>query len=240
MFTSRVVGDSDPAEPTTPKPLAAGGAGALGTGRAYVWKDKYLVELQYSNEHETPEALARSSATILSALAKAIGAHLPGPTTLPPSVDALPAEHRIANGIQLLAKDALGFPGFAPLAVGYYADGAVRYRLVAMAAADEAKARDAWKIVRGRPGALPVAGVGDEGAAVTLASPSPDAAPREYVFARKGALILGAGDEELGRTAGAQAAPSRLSRDQKVGRLKAWLATAPAAAAKPEASSPKH
>ena len=78
MFTKRVVADSDPAEPTTPKPLEAGGAAALGTGRAYVWKGSYLAELQYNNEEETPAALAASSAQILSAVAKDVGGRLPG------------------------------------------------------------------------------------------------------------------------------------------------------------------
>src|SRR5690606_30725455 len=36
FFTKRVVGDSDPVEATTQK-LEAGGAGALGSGIAYVW-----------------------------------------------------------------------------------------------------------------------------------------------------------------------------------------------------------
>jgi hypothetical protein len=222
MYTKRVVADSDPAEPTTPKPLAAGGAGAIGTGRAYVWKDKYLAELQYNNEQETPEALTRSSAIALTALGKAIGGALPGSADLPAEVKALPEEHRIVNGVQLLPKDALGFTGLGPLAVGYYADGSARYRLAALAASDEAKAKDAWKVLRGRPGALPVSGVGDEAVAVTTVSAATGGTPAEYVFARKGTLIVASGDEVFG--APEKAAASAASREQKVARLKSWLA----------------
>src|SRR6202042_269666 len=100
MFTKRVVADADPAEPTTPKPLEAGARGAIGTGRAYVWKDTYLAELQYNNEEETPEALSASSARILSAVAKEIGAHLPGASLMPPAAEALPTQSLLPNGIQ--------------------------------------------------------------------------------------------------------------------------------------------
>ncbi len=225
MFTKRVVADGDPAEPTTPKPLAAGGAGAIGTGRAYVWKERYLAELQYNNEQETPEALGRSSARILSAIGKGIGAALPGPADLPPAARALPEDHRIANGVQLVVRDALGISGLGPLAVGYFADGPTRYRLVALAAGDEGKARDAWKLVKGRAGALPVSGVGDEAVAVTLTPPAGNGARVEYVLARKGTLLVGAGDEELGAATDEKSTRRRLSKEEKVARLQAWLLT---------------
>jgi hypothetical protein len=223
MFTKRVVADGDPADPATPKPLEAGGAGALGTGRAYVWKDKYLVELQYNNEQETPEALASSSAKALSALGAAIGAKLAGSTALPPAVAALPEHSRIANGVQLLAKDALGIAGLGPLAVGFYLEPPLRYRLAALVAADDAKAMEAWKLLKGRPGALPVGGVGDEAVAVTLTPPAPNGGHRDYVFTRKGPVIVGVGDEEI-VTDG-----PRLSKEDKVARLKSWLASRSAA-----------
>jgi hypothetical protein len=217
MFTKRVVADGDPLEASTPKPLSAGAAAAIGTGRAYVWKDVYLAELQYNNEQETPEALTRSSARILAALGKALGNGLPGPDGLPLAVRALPSEERIPSGLSLIPKDALGIPGLGPLAVGYYA-GSARYRLVALNAPDNAKALEAWKLVKSRPGSLPVAGVGDEGVMVSLAAHGAPAR-QDYVFARKGAWLLGVGDED-------RAPPDKakeLSTEDKVARLKAWL-----------------
>jgi hypothetical protein len=228
MFTKRVVADSDPAEPTTPRAFEAGGAAAIGTGRAYVWKDTYLAELQYNNEQETPEALVRSSAKALSSLGKAIGAALPGSSTPPAGVPQLPAEHRVPGGIQVVVKDALGVTGLGPLAVGYYAEGAIRYRVVVLAGADDARSKEAWKLLR-RPGALPVAGVGDEGLVVTFAPATPAAAPRrDYVFARRGAYVVGVGDEELGAAGADASGASRLTKDQKIAHLKAALAALPA------------
>jgi hypothetical protein len=223
MFTKRVVADSDPAEPTTPKPLEAGGAGAIGTGRAYVWKGTYLAELQYNNEEETPEALARSSAKVLTAIAKGVGAALPGPADLPASVRALPTEHRITNGLQLVAKDALGVKGLAPLAVGYYADDKTRYRMVDLAGDTDAKTTEVWAALKKLPGALPVAAVGDDGLTVTLAPVTPDGVKREYVFARHGMMVAGVGDEELGASPSDKGSPRSLTKDQKTAKLQAWL-----------------
>src|SRR5258706_5668266 len=76
MFTKRVIADGDPADPSAPKPLAAGGAAAMGTRRGYVWKGAYLVELQYINENESPDEIAKSSQPGLASLAKEIGAEL--------------------------------------------------------------------------------------------------------------------------------------------------------------------
>jgi hypothetical protein len=213
MFTKRVVADGDPIEPTTPKPVKGGAAAALGTGRAYVYRDTYLAELQYNNEEEAPEVLVQSSAKVLTLLAAAVGGGLPGTLDLPASVRSLPTEHRIVNGVSLVPKDALGIVGLAPLGVGYYADGAKRYRVVSLASKGEAEAKEAWKVVRARPGALPVAGLGDEAVALTLPTP----AHSDYVFARKGSLIVGAGDEDL-------AADKRVPKDDKVALVRAALA----------------
>src|SRR5258706_15333084 len=62
MFTKRVIADGDPPHPTAPKPLAgAGGAAAMGAGGGDVWEGADLVELQYINEKEAPDQIAKSS-----------------------------------------------------------------------------------------------------------------------------------------------------------------------------------
>jgi hypothetical protein len=212
MFTKRVVADSDPAEPTTPKPLEAGGAGALGTGRAYTWKGSYLAELQYNNENETPEALTASSAKILTAVAKDIGARLPGGPRKPAAAERLPKANLVPNGIQFYPKDA---PNLGPTAgaVGFYKDGGKRYRMVAVVREDASRAKETMKTIRARPGWLPVPAVGDEACVVSTGK-------GELVVARLGAEVLGVGDEEL---AGGQAPAARLSKDDKVLLLKKWL-----------------
>jgi hypothetical protein len=212
MFTKRVVADADPAEPSTPKPLEAGGAGALGTGRAYVWKGSYVAELQYNNEEETPEALAASSARILSAVAKDIGSRLPGGPGMPRAAESLPRENRIPNGIQFYPKNAPNL-GSSAAAVGFYREGPKRYRMVSVLRDDSAAAKETMKAVRALPGWLPIPGVGDEACAATAPSKS------EYIFARQGPRVLGVGDEDFAATGRGEL----LSKNEKLALLKKWL-----------------
>ena len=221
MFTKRVVADSDPTEPTTPKPLEAGAAGALGTGRAYVWKGAYLAELQYNNEEETPAALATSSARILAAVAKDIGVRLPGGSQKPAAAERLPKDHLVPNGVQFYPKDAPGL-GSSPAAVGFYKDAAKRYRMIAVVQEDQASAKETLKAVRARPGWLPIPALGEEAVVVTLPGP----AKSEFVVARQGKEVLGVSDEDFAQKpseAEAGASSNRLSKDEKVALLKKWL-----------------
>ena len=236
MFTKRVVADGDPADPSAPKPLDAGGGAAIGTGRGYVWKGLYLAELQYINENESPEQIARSSEPVLAALAKDIGAKLPGGPDKPASARALPLDGRVsANAIQFYPKDPLGFANVGAAAVGFYKDGAKRYRLVSIQREDVDQARDAMKTIRGKAGTLPVANLFDEAVRVVV-QPAPEAAKVEYLFVRKGSLVAGVGDEDLvvrpGDSVEKQAA-SRLTKDEGLAKIKSWLAPAG------DASAPK-
>jgi hypothetical protein len=230
MFTKRVVADSDPAESTTPKPLEAGAAGALGTGRAYVWKGSYLAELQYNNEEETPAALAASSAKILSAVAKDIGARLPGSSEKPAAAERLPKEHLVPNGVQFYPKDAPGLASAA--AVGFYKDGAKRYRMTAVVREDSSRAKETLKVARSRPGWLPIPALGEEALVTTLSG----SAKGELLLARQGREVLGVGDEDFAQKPGedpGSAVATRTSRDEKIVLLKKWLAAGSPAGAPP-------
>src|SRR3954462_14721412 len=110
MFTKRVIADSDPID-GAPRKLEAGGAGALGTGRAYVWKGPYLGEIQYANEQETPEQLKSSSDRVIVPIAKEMGHKLPGGGALPEAVGKLPSDKMIPMGIAFVPKDILGVDG---------------------------------------------------------------------------------------------------------------------------------
>jgi hypothetical protein len=243
MFTKRVIADSDPADESAPKPLQAGGAGAIGTGTAYVWKGAYLIELAYNNEQESPEALARSSGAILPVLGKEIAAKLPGAPDKPAAARALPDAKLISPiAIAYAPKDALGVAGFGPAAVGYYRDAAARWRMVSYAGASADEAKDAMKALRSRPEALPVtgavAGAGEEGAHVMIKEGDKKT---EYVFARKGGAIFGVGDDEYARAGeGAERDGGKLTYDAKLAKLKAWLSAAgptPPASSSPPASA---
>jgi len=245
MFTFRVAA-GDPAEPSTPKPLAAGAAGAIGTGRAYVWRGQYVVELQYTNENESPEALAKSSETILTAIGKEIGQRLPGPLALPPAAQILPSDKLVPNGITFPIKDVLGWTGIGPAALGFYKDGDRRWRVLSIVKDDADAAKDAFKTIKSKPGTLPIAGIGDEAAHVVLPSSAEDktaTAPKvEMLVARKGNQIWGVADEEYALRAaeGAARAKARLTKDEAEAKLKPLLALpAPATVAGSASAAPK-
>jgi hypothetical protein len=237
MYTKRVIADGDPADPSAPKFLDAGGAAAIGTGRAYVWRADQLAELQYINENESPDQLAASSLAVLAPLSKLVGTNIKGALDKPPSAAALPAANLVnPNAISYLAKDALGVSGVGAGAVGYYKEGAERYRLVAIQKTDADQAKDVMKTLKGKPGSLAVPSVpgSDESLHAVLQS-SPEAPKVEWLFARKGALVAGVGDEESLLKTGdtpEQQAKVRLSKDEAIAKLKGWLAgpvVAPAA-----------
>jgi hypothetical protein len=237
MYTKRVIADSDPADESAPKPIKAGASAVMGTGRAYAWKGSEIVELQYNNEQESPDQIAKSSAAVLPQIAAEIGARVPGGPDKPASAKALPEANLVTpHAVEYLTKEPLGLTGLGPTAIGYYKAGASdpapgkRYRLVASAYADADQAKDAMKTLRTRPEALPVASVGDEGSAVMLKQGDKKV---EYVFVRKGALIAGASDDDYAKD-------DHLTKDEKIAKLKAWLAApAPSSASSAGAAVPK-
>jgi hypothetical protein len=240
MFTLRTVA-GDPAEPSTPKVLEAGGAGAIGTGRAYVWRGVHLAELQYVNENESPEQLAKSSETILTKVGKEIGDKLPGAKDLPPAAAMLPKEHRVPQGITYQPKDVLGWTGVGPGAIGYYKDGDRRWRVLAIVKDDADQAKDALKTMKSKPGTLPIANSGgDEGAHVVVPG---NADPKVEMFVvRKGNVIWGVGDEEFALRAanGPEREKARLTKDEATAKMKPLLEIkAPAAGASSAAPPPK-
>lgn len=226
MFTMRVVA-GDPADPSSPRPLVAGGAGAIGTGRAYVWRGPHLVELQYNNETESPEQLTKSSEAILTALGKEIGTKLPGGAEAPKSAMALPKAGLLPNGILFSPKDVLGVSNLGAGAQGFYKEGEKRYRVLSIARDDADQAKDAMKTLRSRPGALPVKDVGDEAVEFVLAS-APTAPKLSFVAARKGAQVFAVGDEEYAvRNAGGadKEKAARIAKDDAIAHLKALFSS---------------
>ncbi|WP_394832574.1 hypothetical protein LVJ94_39330 [Pendulispora rubella] len=241
MFTKRVIADADPADARAPKPITAGGAGALGNGRGYVWKGPYLAELTYLNEQESPEQITKSSAPVLTAIAEGLGGKLPGSADKPAAAQALPTANLVPNGIQYFPKEVLGIARLGAGAVGYYKDGTKRYRIVSLVRDDADVAKDAMKLLRQRPGTLPVAQLADEALHLTLQD-APDRPKSEYVVARKGTIIFGVGDEDLVVKPGEPAEKQgelRLSKDEKIARLRTWILAAAGVPAAPAADAGK-
>jgi hypothetical protein len=221
FFTKRVIADADPAE-SAPAKLEAGGAGALGTGIAYVWRGTHVAELSYTNELESPDQLKASSAGALPALAKELGEKLPGDKAPPAAVSALPEAQRVNMGIQYEAKDVLGVSGAGPGAVGYYKDGDKRWRLFSVVRPDEESAKDVMKTLKKLDGAKNLKNAPVEGLAFSVRTKDSD--PKiAWVVTRKGERIFGVGDEESvlsGDTSAADAAKVSLTQEQKIEVLK--------------------
>jgi hypothetical protein len=220
FFTKRIVADSDPAQVTLTS-LKAGAGGALGSGIAYVYKGDYLLELSYTNEAESPDQMRASGKRILPDLATAIGDKLPGDTTLPPAVQALPAEHLLPMGVTYAPTDVLGISGVGPGALGYYKDGDKRYRVVSLGRADEDSADDVLATLKKVDRASKVKELFFP--ALAFGNQSSDAAPRtEWLIGRKGNRLFGVGDEELvlGRGSKEEDEKAKLTRDEKIALLK--------------------
>ena len=228
MFTLRVVGDGDPASDVAPKPIDAPFAAALGVNNAYIVRGPHLAELVLTDETAGSEAALRAAAERhVLPLAKEIGAKLPGDLAPPPAAAALPPGNRLPLGVRYHTRDMFGIPGAGPGAVGYYREGAKRYRAVALLRPDADQAKDLLALFARQPGAsrrkAPHAGL------VRFVVQPPGELPAEWVVGRARGVVLGLGDEvrvvrdtmtsdERGRVL--------LSTDEKLDKLKGLLQTA--------------
>ena len=78
-----------------------------------------------------------------------------------------------------------------------------------------------------RTASTPLSGVGDEAITLTLQE-APDRAKARYLAARQGSVVVAIGDEELVLDPSAppdNSAPLVLAQDEKLAKLKDWLAT---------------
>ncbi|EYF01709.1 DUF6599 family protein [Chondromyces apiculatus] len=224
MFTKRVVGDGDPADEATPRPLDAGGAAALGLGNAYLWRGLYLAEITYSDESAAEAVLKVASDKALPPLVKEMGEKLPGEVTLPSAADRLPKENRLPLGIRYALKDILGVDGVGGGAFGYYRDGEKRYRVLALVREDADQAKDTLASFAKQPGATREKGI--EGGIVRVMHKEGEAAPTEWLLARANKMVIGVGDESRVLRAGMTAeehAKVSLTREEKLKRLKTTL-----------------
>ncbi|MEP7052685.1 MAG: DUF6599 family protein [Pseudomonadota bacterium] len=223
FFTKRVVADADPAE-TVPAALNAGGEGALGSGIAYVWRADMVAELSYTNELEPPDQLKASAGRVLPPIAKAIGEALPGDKQLPKAVALLPTANRLPMGVSYAAKDVLGIAGTGPGALGFYKEGNERYRVFTLQRADEDSAKDVLKTLRKLDGAK---GLKDTGVdAVVFSAREEESSPLVgWVVGRKGATVVGVGDEVFVLRGAPESQAARVPESKKLERVKAILAT---------------
>jgi hypothetical protein len=226
MFTKRVVGDGDPADPATPKPLEVAGAGALGVGNALVWRGAHLVELTLNDESAPAEAIKKKADDVLPALAKTIADALPGEAQLPEIARGLPTEGRLPMGVRYVRGPL--FPqakGAADGVYGYYADGTRRFRVAVIVRGDEGQAKESLASLASVPGAKKDKSVGD--GAVSFHAEEAEGLGADWIFARKGSSLIGVGDEVRVLVAGEAPdarAKKTLDRDAKAERLKKLVA----------------
>jgi hypothetical protein len=194
FFTKRVIADADPAE-AAPAKLEAGGAGAIGSGIAYVWRGVQVAELSYTNELESPEQLKASSQHVLPIIAEQLGEKLPGDKLPPSAVLALPEAQRINMGVAYDAKDVLGISGAGAGATGYYKDGDKRWRMFVVVRPDEDSAKDVTKTLKKLDGAKSLKNAPLDALAFSVRKD--DASPKVFwLVTRKVDRVFGIGDEE--------------------------------------------
>jgi len=228
FFTKRVVADADPLE-AAPAPLKAGGAGALGSGMAYLWKGEMVAELRYVHELESPDQIKASSAAVLPVIATALGEKLPGTSDPLPAVARLPEASRIPSGVSYEYRDLLGVAGMGRGALGYYQDGDRRYRIFVGVRPDEDAAKDVLRTAK----KVELAKTFKDSPidAVRIGLREGEGAPKlEWMIGRSGSVVAGVGDEAF-------APPSadgknRLTESEKLEKLTQVL-KAPAAKAAP-------
>lgn len=194
MFTLRVVGDGDPAAEVTPKRIEADFTAAAGVNNAYVVRGPFLAEVVLTDETAGSAAALRAAAERhVIPLAKAIGAKLTGDLAPPPAVSVLPASARLPLGVRYHTRDVLGVAGAGPGAVGYYREGAKRYRVAAMLRRDGDQAKDLLATFAREPGATREKAPYD-GFVRLVVQPAGEL-PSEWVFGRARGVVLAIGDE---------------------------------------------
>ncbi len=132
---------------------------------------------------------------------------------------------RLPNGILYYPKDVMGVANAGAGAVGYYQRGTRRYRLVAAQRDDAEQAKDAFRTLKARGGAMPVANLADDASFFVVPGPSGSPAT-EWVLARKGNLVVGIGDESFalkGDQPLDKQPEVRLSKDEKIAKLRSLL-----------------
>lgn len=191
MFTKRVVGDGDPAHPDTPRPIDGGAAAALGIGNAYLVRGPFLAELTVNDAAASAEQIKKRADEVLPRLVAEVASKLPGKPELPAAAAALPSERRIPLGVLYMTKDVLGVQGTGEGAFGYYRQDAKRWRILSMVKADVDQAKDALGAFARLRGAAEEKGLGDGARRVTIQV----GGATEWVIVRKGARVIGIGDE---------------------------------------------
>ena len=250
LFTYRVVANVDP-DPAAaaksgrkpPKAIEGGGAAALTSSQAFLWKGNYFVELTYNADPSKSAADATADAsTLLPKFVSAISQKIVGSIDLPLDVRLLPneSEGRIPLGVDYVPPkfsrpegkgDALHITVAGGYATAYLHDGTKRARVLAFSRDEVDAARDALAAFQKLPGAttLKEKELGDDVVyfPFSVGAGGPGAEGKaEGIAVRKGRIVLALIDEEfaLGDPSKKDDYP-RFTKDEKLAKLKSLLAS---------------
>jgi hypothetical protein len=172
--------------------LIEGGAGGVLAGpRAALVRGAAVAIFEIEDERATPAERVNRAATVLPELARAVGERLPGTTRLPRAVELLPADGRSLLTLRYEGFDVLGISGLGRGARTRYEGPRGREDVVALVRADEDAADDVMVTLRKVDGARRIkqAPYG----AVRLRHDDGGKQPMDWVFGRKGTIVLGVG-----------------------------------------------
>jgi hypothetical protein len=226
FFTERLARAAEIGRPAY-TPFDAGAAAVLGDTTAYVVRAAAVARLEFANPRLAPARLVTAARPVLVALARDIGARLPGAAKLPPAARLLPDASRVPLSLRYFARDLEGFEGVGPGAVASYVDGRARFRLALAVRLDADAGKDVLSTLRKREGSRVLKHAPYDATRV-VEEDAQSGAVREWIFGRKGALVAGIALDAPPRAAPKGAPPER---GLAVLKLTRWLDRLPALAA---------
>jgi hypothetical protein len=217
FFTERIARAVELGRPAY-APFDAGAAAVLGDTTAYVVRAQAVVRLDFENPRLPPTVLAATARPVLTALGRELGQRLPGPATLPPAARLLPEAKRWPLSLRYYATDFGGFEDVGAGAVATYVDGDERYRVVLAARLDADAGKDVMSTLRKREGSRALKRAPYDALRVAE-SDAQAGVVREWIFGRKGALVVGVALDAPPRAAPRGAPPERDAAVLKMKRL---------------------
>jgi hypothetical protein len=226
FFTRRIADAAELGRPAYAA-LDAGAAAVLGETTAFVVRAEAVLRLDFTNARLPPSRLAGAARPVLVALARDIGARLPGAAKLPVAAELLPTADRVPLSLRYYAADLGGFGGIGPGALATYVDGAHRYRLALAVRHDADAGKDVLSTLRKREGSRVLKHEAYEASRVAETDEATGAV-REWIFGRKGAVVAGVAFDVPPRAVPKGSPPEREAAVLKMKRLLDRLPAAPA------------
>jgi hypothetical protein len=188
-LTERVAVDAELGQ--RPTLFDAGAGGVLYGSRAAFVRGSVVALFELEDERTTHAERVRRALFVLPVLARSIGVRLPGDTRLPRAVELLPAEGQSLDVLRYEGFDLFGISGVGRAARARYEDPKGMRDVVALVRQDEDAADDVLATLRKVDGARRIKGA--PYGAIRLRQTEGTRVPMDWVFGRKGTVVLGVG-----------------------------------------------